>query len=1128
MAGLVFAWIRVQFCITFTGFFSIQDIIPKMATMKRLIAFLQALLLISSAFSTDISKVKFEYLTVDDGLSQGIIEDIFQDSQGFMWFATRDGLNRYDGRQFVIFRNNRNDPQSLVSNWVLSLAEDKDGKIWIGGDGLNQYDPVMDRMIRIPVNREDPKAYQGGRVYSITVDVDSTLWFSTNNGLVHFFPKQNIFRTYRHEPNQAGSLGSSEVFSTFVTRDHRLLIGANADPLYEFDRKNDTFREIHYKSVYLGNNNLKYLQEDQDGLIYITSEFSALNIYNPVTGETRLVDRTEGGLNATSIKTKVLTVGSDEIWIGTDGGGINIYNPRTGSMQYLMVDTRNNYSLSGNAIFKMFRDRDDNIWVGHFGSGISVWKRNKEVFTSFSHSPFNSASINKEVVTGIYEDTQGRIWIGQDGGGLSLFREENQTFEHIRRRAGVPGTLTTDVILCFNEDPNGNLLLGTYSGGMMVFNPETRRVIKAYSASDGVGSDNVWYIYKDRLGRYWLATLGAGFSLFDPVAETFQNFSQSTAEITSCSNSIMTITEDDLGRIWMGSENAGICVLDYDKKEIKNYRHDESNPNTLAYNDVKSIIFLDHYAWIATNGGGLNRLDLRTDSFKVYTMEEGLTSNALMGILKDNNNNLWISSTRGLMKFNPYTEAIEVYDKSQGIQGSEFKYNAQCILSDGRMMFGGVNGLTFFHPDSIRYSRIVPNVVFTDFKIYDKSVVPASKHSPIKQHINYTGTIRLNPRQSAFTIEFASLDFNTPTKNKFLYKLEGFDEDWVDAGNRTFVTYTNLDAGRYTFLLKGSNSDGLFNETPRTLEIRIRPPWYKTIFAIVMYVLLVAAMVWYYIKQREKQAIQDKMILEQKIKEAQAELKGKTQELERQQEELRRRDEEEKEIRFMTNGIARLSDIISKKRRNLEELATGMISELVRYINASAGGIFVVDDSDPQKIVLRATGDFCLSSDTRRNYAFETGEGNIGTCYKEKQTLKVENLPDGYVVLRSGLGSISLHHALYVPIIQDNLCVGVIEIASVEKLPDIKVTFVEKMAESLASVITIIKANEKTREMLEQNNTQAEELRAQEEEMRQNLEEMMATQEESQRKEKELSAALNLKTEQLKQLQEELEQLKSR
>ncbi len=1090
--------------------------------MKSLILLLAGFFIFSAAYTANLTKIKFEYLTVDNGLSQGIVEEIFQDSQGYIWIGTHDGLNRYDGIQFTIYRSDRNDPQSLASNWVYSIAEDKSGKLWIGSEGLNVFDPVSGRMSRIPINMDDPDAFHGGRVNQINVDFDSTLWIATNRGLVHYYPKTNVYKTYTNDPNNPNSIGNSTVFNTCITRDNRIFITVNADPMYEFNRKRDDFKEIPYKIAYLGNNNNKFIREDLQGLLYITSEFSGLHIYNPVTGQTRLIDKTAGGLNTENIRTAVLPVSATEVWIGTDGGGINIYNPLTGEMQYLMMDTKNNSSLSGNAVIKLFRDRDKNIWVGHYGTGISVWKRNKEKFESFSHNPFNPVSINKEVVSAIYQDSRGRIWIGQDGGGLSLFHEDSRSFEHIRRTPGVAGTLTSDVILAIIEDPSGNLLLGTYAGGMMIFNPETKKVIKSYNSTNGLASDHVWTFFKDSKGRYWLSDLRSGYSLYNPADGTFENHAQGSDSISACSNSVMTITEDAEGKLWMGSESGGVCVIDYNNKTRKSYLPDPSNLNSLSYNDVKSIIFMGDYAWIATNGGGLNRLDLKTDSFRVYTINDGFSSNALMGILRDKNNNLWISSTKGLMKFNPQNGEVEVFDKSQGIQGSEFKYNSQFILQDGRMMFGGVNGLTLFHPDSIKHSSIVPGVVFTDLKINNQSVIPGAKGSPLKLHINFTPYLKLNYKQSVFTIEFASLDYNSPTKNQYMYKLEGFDENWVDAGNRRSVTYTNLDAGKYTFLLKGSNSDGVWNKTPRKIIIRVRPPWYTTKLAILLYIIAVAFGIYYYIKQREKQVVQDKLILERKIEEAQSELKNKTRIVENHAEEIRRRDEEERDYRFVTEGVAKISDIISKKRRNLEELSSALISELVGYIGASAGGIFVMDDDDPKHIVLRATGDFCLSSDKAVNYTFESGEGNIGACFAEKQTLKADNLPDGYVVMRSGLGSISLHHAVFVPICEDEVCVGVVEIASTEKLSDIKVEFTRKIAESLASVITIIKANEKSSHMLEQNNAQAEELRAQEEEMRQNLEELMATQEESQRREKDILAEIASKDKMLQKLQAEL------
>ncbi len=1094
--------------------------------MKKLIGLLILILPFYSTFCVDISKIRFEYLTVDDGLSQGIVEDIYQDRNGYMWFATRDGLNRYDGAQFITFRNDANDPNSLASSFVTAISEDANGRIWVGSAGLNYFDPRLNKMFRVKENHDNPDAFQGtSRVYSITPDKDSSLWICTVNGLIHYSPKLNKFRTFRYEEGKSGTLGSNTVYSICITRENRVFVATGDDFIYEFDRKTEKFSSISYKLNYYGNNGTKYIMEDSKGDLYITSEFAGVHIYNPSTGLSRLIDKGPGGLNAISIKTRIVMVSPEELWIGTDGGGINIYNPYTGNMKFLVSDSKISNSLSGNAIFKIYQDRDKNVWVGHFGTGISVWKYSKEKFTSYTHNPFNPESINKEVVTAIFEDSKGRIWVGQDGGGLSLFREKDKVFEHIRHSENDRYSLTSDIILAINEDPSGNLLLGTYLGGFMVFDPETRRVIKSFNTSNGIPSNHIWWIYRDSQDRYWVAFLAAGYGLYNPEEMTFDPVGNSGP--LACANVIMNISEDKEGRIWFGSESEGVCMLDYDAGEIKKYRHDD-NKNSLSYNDVKGFVMEENTVWIATNGGGLNKLDLQTDSFTAYTMSDGLSSNALSAILKDRNGHFWMSSTRGIMKFDPSSGITEIFDKSQGLQASEFKYNAYCQLSDGRMVFGGVNGITVFHPDSIKSSNILPGIVFTDFKIHNESVSIGVKGSPLKKHLNFTDRIKLNHKQSVFTIEFASLDYNSPEKNQYMYKLEGFDDEWISAGNRRFVTYTNLDPGKYTFLLKGSNSDGVWNPNPRKITIRVRPPWYSTKLAILIYVIAVILGIIWFILQREKQVAKDKLILEQKIEEAQAELKSKTRKVEEHENEIKRRNEEEKEIRFFTEGVAKMSDIIAKKRQNLEELSSSVISELVTYVDASAGGIFVMDDSDEHQHILKASGEFCLSSDEKVSREFQIGEGNIGTCYKEMQTMVSDNIPDGYIMLKSGLGNISLHNVVYVPVVQDNTPIGVIEIASIEKLSEIKIKFIEKIAESLASIIAIIKANEKSRLMIEMNNAQAEELRAQEEEMRQNMEELLATQEESERRERKIVSEAEEKDKLIRQLQQEIADLKKK
>lgn len=1065
--------------------------------MRKLSFIILLLCALPSVWATNISSIKFDHITVDNGLSQNTVEKFFQDSKGFVWIGTRDGLNKYDGINFEIFRNNRNDSNSLASNWITAIAEDSEGNIWIGSDGLNVYSPEYDKLTRFKVDLKNKFGFRGGKVNDFEFDKDQTIWMATNAGLVHYFPKEKKFVTYRHDANNPKSIANNIVFDIVITKDDRLFLCLDgSDPIYEFNRKNETFIRIDYKQKYFGTNYRKNIVSDDYGNLYIGSENSGLHIYNYKTKTVILLDEI---LNNINVKTQVIKISESEIWIGTDGGGINIYNPIDQTVQYLVTDSKNPYSLHGNAVNDIFVDKDGNIWAGHYGTGFSLYRKNKEKFRSYFHNPFDENSLGVGVVSAVFEDSKGNIWIGNDGGGLNLFNPNLGTFEHFRHKAGNPETISTDVIIAIQELPDGNLILGTYQGGLIIFNPETKKVKKVYYPADGLSAENTWTLLRDSKDNYWISTLGVGVDLFNPMLESFLTYRANDPDPKVCANVIMCLSEDPQGRIWMGSESRGICIFNPETKDVKFFRYQENNSNSLSNNDVKCIVFLDNYAWIATNGGGLNRLDMNTDSIKVFTTANGLSSDALMGILIDDEKNLWISSTKGLMKFNPNSESVIVFDKSQGLQGNEFKFNSQCRLADGHMIFGGVSGLTIFHPDSIKYNANIPNVVFTGLQILNEPVKIGVKGSPLKKSLDATTYLKLKNKHRVFTFEFASLDYTTPQKNQYMYKLEGFDDDWVKAGNKNFATYTNLDPGRYVFHLKGSNSDGVWNDTERIIKIRVFPPWYRNKLFILLVISIVIFIIYRYIKEREKQSEHDKFILNQKIEEGKTELKKKIDEIEQQKEEIRIRDKAQAEIRYQIEGIAKFSDIIAKKRKDIEDLSTGLITELVAYVGANAGVIYISNDNDPENIILQTSGEFCFDSDSEKRYEFAAGEGYVGTCYQQIKTLEINNLADGYIVLRSGLGDVSLKHCVLIPIIHEKTCLGVIEIASLVSMEAYKITFLEKIAENFASVLAITKANERTKEMLEQNRIQSEELQAQEEELRQNLEEMQATQEDLRR-----------------------------
>lgn len=1090
--------------------------------MKKLLLLLQVLAISIYSYSIDITNLKFERITSDNGLSQNVVEKIFQDSKGYIWIATRDGVNRYDGMEFHVFRNDRNDSNSLASNWVTAIAEDADGRLWFGTDGLNYYDPVQDKLFRVPLSDGSATMYQGGRVYDIIVDYDNTLWLATAHGLAHYFPDRNEFKTYIIDEASGVDLRYSN--SLLLTSDNTLFIGsAEFDPLFEFDRAKDSFIEHPYKKDFFGNNYKKNITEGPDGRLYIGSEEGCLHIYDYHTGLSEILPLGgENGLHHNSIKTGVQVLSDDMVLIGTDGQGIHIYNPLDRTMKYMKNSETNDKSLSSNAVFDIFVDDHGNLWVGHYGTGLSVWKKHKEKFRSYLPNPADPNSINSGVILSVFQDSKERIWIGYDGSGLSLFNEEENTFTHYRYHGDLDGSLSTDVIVCIDEDPDGNLLLGTYGGGLMVFNPELGKVIEYLGEADGLPNPHVWDIQKDYKGNYWLAILGVGYSIYNPSDKSFETFYYGDERVHS--NVIFGIKEFKPDEMWFGAEQQGAMSYDFALNKSTNYSAFDHADVKLSSSRIKDIVFQDDsLVWFATDGGGINRFNRNTKEVKVYTKEEGLAANAIMGILLDDHGNVWASSTAGLIKLKPSTGMVLNYDKSKGLQGNEFKYNAQFKLSDGRMIFGGPNGITIFHPDSVKTSIVQPKLVFTDLLIFNKSVDIGTEDSPLKNHINYTDRIKLRNKHRVFTIEFASLDYTNADKNTYEYKLEGFDEEWVVAGNRNFASYTNLPAGKYTFMVKGSNSDGAWsNSASRSIEIKVLPPWYRSIVFMLSVVVLLVLGIVKYIKKREESAKEEKLLLQRKIDEGQKVIDTKLKEIEQQQEEIRIRDINEKEIRFLNEGLAHFGQLISKSRNNLNELAQVIISELVKYVGADVGAIFIAEKDASNQNILKVRGQYCMDKNIQARDGILEGEGYVGTCFAKLETLSIDDLPDGYISLSSGLGEVVVRNDVFEPIEEEEVGLGVIEVASIKKLPKYKVDFIKKIAQTIASVFALEKANDQTKQLLEENERKTEEIMTHEEELRIHIEELQASQEASSRREEDLIKELEQKSQTIIELKDKL------
>lgn len=1054
--------------------------------MKNFLTLLAFVVWITSVVAIEGKPYKFEYITTENGLSQSTVESIFQDSKGYIWIGTRDGLNKYDGKSFEIFRHNNKDTNSIGEGWVNSVCEDHLGNIWIGtNSGISIYNTEKGKTRRL--SKEVPGG--DGKVASIVLGPDNKIWYGLTGAykLVSYDLEKDEYKVYDYE--SVNTSNSAGIFDILFAKSGKMYLASESDELLEFDRQAEVFIAHNYLLSFEGRNYKKNIVENENGELYIGAERAGVHIYNPSTGNSRAIE----GINNNIVKSRVLCVSPTEVWIGTDGGGINIYDPTTESITLLQSDNSTEQSLGENTVFNMLQDRDGNIWVGHYGAGVSIWKKYKEKFLTFKNNPFDPTSISNHVVTAIFEDSLGRLWIGQDGGGLSLYNPIENNFTHYWHEEGNPTSLTSNVIIAIEENRDGHLILATYDGGLMTFDPETGQVVKAFGEEDGLSGPNIWEIYNDNQGRHWLAMLGIGVDIYDPITDTI------TPIPDPGSNVVMKILEAPDGMIWMGTENTGISVVDPEDYSHYMLNTSEESKYQLSGNDVKSIIFCNNCAWIGSVGGGLDKINFSNDSVQNFSTETGLSSNSIMSILQDDSGNLWLSSTNGLMKFNPITTEVVVYDKAQGTQGNEYKYNAECQLRNGFMAFGGSGGFSIFHPDSIKDSPIIPALVITDFKLYNESATIGEEESVLQKHISVTDRVVLKHKHKVFSFEFAALDYTAPNKNLYRYKLEGYDEEWIEAGNKNYANYTNVSPGRYSFMLMGSNSDGVWSDEVVEVKLRVKPPFYKTKLFILLIIVLTVYLVNFFVKERIKQNKRDKEVLQQKIEEGKKELNTRIQEIEDQKSEIRTREENEKELRFTNTGIVKLSNIISQDRDNISKLSNDVISALTEYIEANAGVIYLIDTNSNNEVNLYPEAMYCYDTEKKEDLKILPGEGYVGTSYSSKEVLYVDDMPDGKVVLRSGLGEYSIKNIVFIPIINDDDCLGIFELASITKLEAYKIDFVTKIADSLGSVLAIEKANRTTKVMLEQNLQQSEELKAQEEELRQNLEEMHATQEEFQR-----------------------------
>ena len=806
-----------------------------------------------AAFDVDLnfapgSVVRFEHLTIEDGLSQNAGLAIFQDSRGYLWIGTQDGLNRYDGYGFKIYKHDPDDPNSLSHNSILSMGEDKNGSLWVGtwGGGLNRYDPATETFTPYLPDPEDPASLSDGTIYSIKSDSNGNLWIATLAGLDRYNSETDTFEHFKNDPNDPNSLSSDAVSYIFEDSNRQLWIGTGAggvegSGLNRFDPSSGTFTRYQHDDSdpeSLASNNVASIVEAPDGAFWIaTGGFSlrgaGLDNFDPQTGKVKHFKhdlQNEHSLSGDDVMSLWLDP-DGALWIGTWANGLSrmsLADP--GYFSRYQNDPFFPDSLSGDEVWSLFRDRSGILWVGTSHSGINKLPSNAGQFSLYRNNPGNPASLGANAIGAFAEDKRGNIWVATWGGGLDRFNPADGTFTHYHHDPENPNSLSDDLFMDVYVDPYNMVWAGTLGKGLNHLNPATGRATHYLHDPENPNSladDNIAAFLPDKNRGLWVGTFG-GVSLFDPNTDSFTNYSNDPANPSSLSsNTVVSLYLDSNNILWIGTWGGGLNQLDLNDPRqndpktatLTRYIHNADDSNSLSEDSVWTIHeTADGYIWLGTQLG-LNRLDPRTGEFKHYTEKNGLPNNVVLGILEDGDGNLWLTTNNGLAEFDPRTETFTHYDTSDGLQSNEFNSIAYFKSADGTMYVGGINGFNLFRPEDIKPNPVAPQVVVTRFDVFNES-----------QHVDLTGRtpIELSYQQDVISFEFSAFDFQAPQKNQYAYKLEGFDDDWIQSGNRRYVTYTNLPGGNYVFRVKASNSDGVWNENGISIPVTITPPFWQT------------------------------------------------------------------------------------------------------------------------------------------------------------------------------------------------------------------------------------------------------------------------------------------------------------
>jgi signal transduction histidine kinase/ligand-binding sensor domain-containing protein len=860
------------------------------------------LFILSSFIVTGQEHVVFEQLSTANGLSNGTIQSIFRDSRGFMWFCTDDGLNKYDGYQFTVYRSRRAGEDESQNIQFFSMAEDSYGRIWIGTSaGVYFYDQNNDRILPFSSYLDidiSNTPIAGGSIGSMFIDTHNYLWVSAFNGLSRVNISNTDLRAIRKEDityytdTQTDSLRLSAITVLSFYEDDRNQIwmtnNSNQIDCYNYERNTISHHKIDLPGVDESSRNNKKIFADNNGGFWISTEGIGLIHWERNKQKFTQIKSLSDGQALVDIRyVRSLMIDKlNRIWIGTDGNGLIVYNKERNEISHYSKNIEDQSNISSNAIYSIFEDPSGIVWVGTYLTGLNKFVSDKLSFGAIYSLPYSQTGLSHNLVTGFCEDKNGQIWISTDGGGVNLFDRKTRRFKHFKNDPNNPSSISVNSIMTLFCDNQNAIWIGSFNGGLNRLNQKTGKFDHFWHNPKDpttISSNHPWGFAQDKWNNMWIASVDSGLNLMRPGSNTFVRYTNVVGRNLNpeqpCSNSITRLFIDKKNNLWICTER-GLDVIDLNQVDFSApkpkllFKHyfPTKDKNSLSNYRV-SYINEDRSGnmWIGTKGGGLNKLDIKNQTFKRYTVEDGLPHNIVNGILFDKNDNLWISTDNGLSHFNVETQKFTNYDTSDGLQSNVFIKTSCFKTSDGMFLFGGINGFNAFFPDNISSKVTNYNPVITDFKLFSQKVIVGKEIGNrilLPEPIFDMKKLHLFYNENSLTFEFSALDYSNPEKIFYSYKLEGFDKEWqITNAQMRQAKYTNLPHGTYTLIIKASTNEDIWPESGTSIKLIISPPWWKTKWfnfgAIIVVITILIAIYSVRINRLQKQ----KRILESKVEE---------------------------------------------------------------------------------------------------------------------------------------------------------------------------------------------------------------------------------------------------------------------